>query len=140
MYYRWMGALVILVMLTNALSRSIRLSPLRKPDRILGAGFGVLCTWAVLGTAFLFYGYLGPRQLPPAIEGSATFPPIRDMAMICANCLPMSLHAAMMFSTSCFRYCFDGGTTSLPSTACNTCSSERVLPSMAVVAAAPLAK
>ncbi len=87
----FVGALVILVMLTNALSRSIRLSPLRKPDRILGAGFGVLCTWAVLGTAFLFYGYLGPRQLPPAIEGSATFPPIRDMAMFIEPYMPPGL-------------------------------------------------
>ena len=62
----FVAALIVLVMLTNALSRSVRGSPLAKPDRILGAGFGVLCAWVAVGTAFLFYGYLGPRALPPA--------------------------------------------------------------------------
>ena len=57
----FVAALIVLVMLTNALSRSVRSSPLGKPDRILGAGFGVLCAWVAIGTAFLFYGYLGPR-------------------------------------------------------------------------------
>ena len=41
----FVGALIVLVMVTNALSRAIRLSPLNKPDRILGAGFGVICAW-----------------------------------------------------------------------------------------------
>ncbi len=52
----FVAALIVLIMLTNMLSRSVRASPLGKPDRILGAGFGVLCAWVALGTAFLFYG------------------------------------------------------------------------------------
>jgi hypothetical protein len=75
-------------MLTNALSRSIRTGPLGKPDKILGAGFGVLCSWVAIGTAFLFYGYLGPRQLPPAVEGGATFPMIKEMANFVEPYLP----------------------------------------------------
>src|SRR5215468_3385541 len=84
----FVGALIILVMLTNALSRSIRTGPLGKPDKILGAGFGVLCAWVAIGTAFLFYGYLGPRQLPPAVEGAATFPMIKEMANFVEPYLP----------------------------------------------------
>jgi len=84
----FVGALIVLVMLTNALSRSIKSSPLGKPDRILGAGFGVLCAWVVLGAAFLFYGYLGPRSLPPAVEGAATFPMIKEMANFVEPQLP----------------------------------------------------
>jgi uncharacterized membrane protein required for colicin V production len=84
----FIGALVVLVMLTNAVSRSIRASPLGKPDRVLGAGFGVLLAWAAMGTAFLFYGYLGPRQLPPPVEGGATFPMIKEMAMFVEPYLP----------------------------------------------------
>jgi len=84
----FVGALIILVMLTNALSRSIRTGPLGKPDKILGAGFGVLCAWVAIGTAFLFYGYLGPRQLPPAVEGAATFPMIKEMASFVEPYLP----------------------------------------------------
>jgi len=84
----FVGALIILVMLTNALSRSIRTGPLGKPDKILGAGFGVLCAWVAIGTAFLFYGYLGPRQLPPAVEGAATFPMIKEMATFVEPYLP----------------------------------------------------
>ena len=76
----FVAALIVLVMLTNALSRSVRSGPLGKPDRILGGAFGVLCAWVAIGTAFLFYGYLGPRQLPPAVEGGATFPMIKEMA------------------------------------------------------------
>jgi uncharacterized membrane protein required for colicin V production len=84
----FVGALIVLVMLTNALSRSVRASPLAKPDRILGAGFGLLCTWVALGTAFLFYTYLGPRQLPPPVEGGATFPLIKEMATFVEPWLP----------------------------------------------------
>ena len=84
----FVGALIILVMLTNALLRSIRTGPLGKPDKILGAGFGVLCAWVAIGTAFLFYGYLGPRQLPPAVEGGATFPMIKEMATFVEPYLP----------------------------------------------------
>ena len=84
----FVAALVVLVMLTNALSRSIRSSPLGKPDRILGAGFGVLCAWVAIGAAFLFYGYLGPRTLPPAVEGAATFPMVKEMANFVEPFLP----------------------------------------------------
>ena len=84
----FVAALIVLVMLTNALSRSIRSSPLGKPDRILGAGFGVLCAWVAVGLAFLFYGYLGPRTLPPAVEGAATFPMIKEMATFVEPYLP----------------------------------------------------
>ncbi|SJZ57679.1 Uncharacterized membrane protein, required for colicin V production [Enhydrobacter aerosaccus] len=84
----FVGALIVLVMLTNAFSRSIKAGPLAKPDRILGAGFGVLCTWVVLGTIFLFYSYLGPKQLPPAVEAGATFPLIREMASFVEPYLP----------------------------------------------------
>ena len=84
----FVAALIVLVMLTNALSRSVRSSPLAKPDRILGAGFGVLCAWVAVGTAFLFYGYLGPRALPPAVEGGATFPMIKEMANFVEPYLP----------------------------------------------------
>lgn len=84
----FVGALIVLIMLTSVLSRSIRSSPLGQPDRILGAGFGVLCAWVAMGTAFLFYGYLGPRQLPPAVEGAASFPMIREMATFVEPHLP----------------------------------------------------
>lgn len=84
----FVAALIVLVMLTNAISRSIRSGPLGRPDRILGAGFGVLCAWVVVGTAFLFYGYLGPRALPPAVEGGATFPMIKEMANFVEPFLP----------------------------------------------------
>jgi uncharacterized membrane protein required for colicin V production len=87
----FVGALIVLVMLTNAFSRSIRASPLAKPDRILGAGFGALCAWAAMGLAFLFYGYLGPKALPPAVEGGATFPMIKDMANFEEPYLPPGL-------------------------------------------------
>jgi uncharacterized membrane protein required for colicin V production len=84
----FVGALIVLVMLTSALSRAVRASPLAKPDRILGAGFGVLCAWATMGTAFLFYTYLGPKALPPPVEGGATFPLIKDMANFVEPYLP----------------------------------------------------
>jgi len=84
----FVAALIVLIMLTNALSRSVRASPLGKPDRILGAGFGVLCAWVAMGAAFLFYGYLGPRALPPAVEGGATFPMIKEMANFVEPQLP----------------------------------------------------
>lgn len=84
----FVGALIVLVMLSNAFSRSIRASPLAKPDRILGAGFGAVCAWVVMGTAFLFYTYLGPRSLPPPVEGAATFPMIKDMANFVEPYLP----------------------------------------------------
>ena len=84
----FVGALIILVMLTNAFSRSVRASPLAKPDRILGAGFGALCAWVAMGATFLFYTYLGPKALPPPVEGGATFPMIKEMAMFVEPYLP----------------------------------------------------
>lgn len=76
----FVAALIVLVILTNALSRAIRLSPLNKPDRILGAGFGVLCAWVAMGVAFLFFTYLGPKPIPAVVEGGATYPMIKEMA------------------------------------------------------------
>jgi membrane protein required for colicin V production len=84
----FVASLIVLVMLTNAFSRSIRASPLARPDKILGAGFGVLCAWVGIGTLFLFYSYLGPKQLPPPVEGGATFPLIKDMASFVEPYLP----------------------------------------------------
>ena len=92
----FVAALIVLVMLTNALSRSIKASPLGKPDRILGAGFGVLCAWVVVGAAFLFYGYLGPRTLPPAVEGAATFPMVKEMATFIEPNLPTGFRNRLM--------------------------------------------
>ena len=84
----FVGALIVMVMVANAFSRSVRASPLAKPDRILGAGFGVLCTWVAIGTAFLFYSYLGPKSLPAPVEGGATFPMIKEMANFVEPWLP----------------------------------------------------
>jgi len=84
----FVAALIVLIMLTSVLSRSIRSSPLGRPDKILGAGFGVLCAWVAMGAAFLFYGYLGPRQLPPAVEGAARFPMISEMSTFVEPYLP----------------------------------------------------
>ena len=72
----------------KTLSRSVRASPLGKPDRILGAGFGVLCAWVAVGTAFLFYTYLGPKTLPAPVEAGATFPMIKEMASFVEPQLP----------------------------------------------------
>lgn len=107
----FVAALIVLIILTNALSRSVRNSQLGKPDRILGAGFGVLCAWVALGTAFLFYGYLGPRQLPPAVEGGATFPMIREMATFVEPQLPPG------FRTRLQRPGMDSGAIPVPSPA-----------------------
>jgi len=107
----FVGALIVLVILTSALSRAVRASPLGKPDRILGAGFGVLCAWVAMGSAFLFYGYLGPRQLPPVVEGGATFPLIKEMANFVEPYLPPG------FRTRLQRPGMDVGATSLPSPA-----------------------
>jgi hypothetical protein len=99
------AALIILVMLTNTLSRSIKASPLRRPDTILGAGFGVLCAWVGLGSVFLFYSYLGPKQLPPPVEAGATFPAIKDMASFVEPYLPTGFRTRLQRS---------GGTDALP--------------------------
>jgi uncharacterized membrane protein required for colicin V production len=107
----FVAALVVLVMLTNALSRSVRASPLGKPDRILGAGFGVLCAWVAIGFAFLFYGYLGPRTLPPAVEAAATFPMIKEMANFVEPHLPAG------FRTRLQRPGMDTGAATSPSPA-----------------------
>lgn len=91
----FVGALIILVMLANALSRAIRVSPLNNPDRILGAGFGVICAWAAMGLAFLFYTYLGPKPIPSVVEGAASFPMIRDMANFLEPRLPEGFRARL---------------------------------------------
>jgi membrane protein required for colicin V production len=106
----FVAALIVLVMLTNALSRSVRSGPLGKPDRILGGAFGVLCAWVALGTAFLFYGYLGPRQLPPAVEGGATFPMIKEMANFVEPFLPTGFRTRLSGRGSS-----DTGSSSAPS-------------------------
>jgi membrane protein required for colicin V production len=84
----FVGALIVFVLLTNLLSRAIRASPLARPDRILGAGFGVVCAWVAMGAAFLFYNYVGPKPLPPPVEGGATFPLIKEMAGFVDTYLP----------------------------------------------------
>jgi membrane protein required for colicin V production len=110
----FVGALIVLVMLTNAITRSVRAGPLGRPDSILGAGFGVLCAWAVMGTTFLFYTYLGPRALPPAVEGGATFPLIREMAGFVEPYLPPGFRTRLQGRGG------DSGTSSVPSPADNT--------------------
>jgi uncharacterized membrane protein required for colicin V production len=105
----FVGALIVLVMLTNAFSRSIRASPLAKPDRILGAAFGALCAWVALGTMFLFYSYLvGPKTLPPPVEAGATFPMIKDMANFVEPFLPPGFRTRMQRPTG------DSGTIPMP--------------------------
>jgi uncharacterized membrane protein required for colicin V production len=108
----FVGALIVLVMLTNAITRSVRAGPLGRPDSILGAGFGVLCAWVVMGTAFLFYGYLGPHSLPPAVEGGATFPLIKEMAGFVEPYLPPGFRTRLQGRGS-----GDSGSTPLPSPA-----------------------
>ncbi|MBV8394120.1 MAG: CvpA family protein [Alphaproteobacteria bacterium] len=105
----FVGALIVLVMLTNAFSRSIKASPLAKPDRILGAAFGALCAWIALGTLFLFYSYLGPKSLPPVVEAGATFPMIKDMATFVEPFLPPGLRTRMQRAPG------DSGTIPMPS-------------------------
>jgi len=106
----FVAALIVLVMLTNAISRSVRGSPLGRPDRILGAGFGVLCAWVAVGTGFLFWGYLGPRTLPPAVEGGATFPMIKEMANFVEPYLPPGFRTRLQG-----RGGIDTGSITLPS-------------------------
>jgi membrane protein required for colicin V production len=108
----FVGALIVLVMLTNAFSRSVRASPLARPDRILGAGFGAVCAWVAMGTTFLFYTYLGPKTLPPPVEGGATFPMIRDMANFVEPLLPPGFRTRMQKSGS-----LDPSSTPVPSPA-----------------------
>jgi membrane protein required for colicin V production len=91
----FVAALIVLVMVTNTLSRAIRVSPLARPDKILGAGFGVLCAWVAIGTLFLFYSYLGPKQLPPPVEAGATFPLIKDMANFVEPYLPQGFRTRL---------------------------------------------
>jgi membrane protein required for colicin V production len=96
----FVAALIVLVMLANALSRAVKTSPLRRPDAILGAGFGVLCAWVALGAAFLFYSYLGPKTLPPVVEAGATFPAIKDMATFVEPYLPPGFRTRLQHSGS----------------------------------------
>ena len=91
----FVAALIVLVIATNALSRTIRSSPLNKPDHILGAGFGVVCAWVAMGVAFLFFTYLGPKPIPSVVESGATFPLIRDMANFVEPRLPAGFRARL---------------------------------------------
>lgn len=102
-------ALIVLVIATNALSRAIRMSPLNKPDHILGGGFGVICAWVAMGVAYLFFTYLGPKPVPSVIESAATFPLIRDMANYVEPYLPAGFRARLTQKP-------DAGTGSAPST------------------------
>lgn len=91
----FVAALIVLVMATSALSRTIRMSPLNKPDHILGAGFGVICAWVAMGVGFLFFTYLGPKPIPPVVESAATFPLIREMANYVEPHLPAGFRARL---------------------------------------------
>ena len=91
----FVAALIVLVIATNALSRTIRVSPLNKPDHILGGGFGVICAWVAMGVAYLFFTYLGPKPIPPVVESGATFPLIRDMAAYVEPYLPLGFRARL---------------------------------------------
>jgi membrane protein required for colicin V production len=124
----FVAALIVLVMLTNTLSRSIKASPLRRPDAILGAGFGVLCAWVALGSVFLFYSYLGPKQLPPPVEAGATFPAIKDMANFVEPYLPPGFRTRLQRS---------GGTDNLPSIPTPTMPSGTQDPSLPANPASP---
>lgn len=95
----FVAALIILVMVTSALSRTIRMSPLNKPDHILGAGFGVICAWVAMGVAFLLFTYLGPKPIPPVVESAATFPLIREMANFVEPHLPAGFKARLAQKT-----------------------------------------
>ena len=95
--------------LANALSRAVRLSPLNRPDRILGAGFGVICAWVAMGVAFLLYTYLGPKPIPSVVEGGATFPMIREMAEFIEPHLPPGFRTRLTQKPN-----FDPGSIQLP--------------------------
>jgi uncharacterized membrane protein required for colicin V production len=105
----FVAALIVLVIIANALSRAVRLSPLNKPDRILGAGFGVICAWAAMGVAFLLYTYLGPKPIPPVVEAGATFPMIREMANFIEPQLPPGFRTRLTQKPN-----FDPGSIQLP--------------------------
>jgi membrane protein required for colicin V production len=91
----FVAALIVLVIATNALSRTIRMSPLNKPDHILGGGFGVICAWVAMGVAYLFFTYLGPKPIPDVIQNGATFPLIRDMGNYVEPYLPQGFKARL---------------------------------------------
>lgn len=91
----FVAALIVLVIATNALSRTIRMSPLNKPDRILGGGFGIICSWVAMGVAFLMFTYLGPKPIPAVVEGAATFPMIKEMANYVEPYLPAGFRSRL---------------------------------------------
>jgi membrane protein required for colicin V production len=105
----FVAALIVLVIATNALSRAVRMSPLNKPDRILGAGFGVVCAWVAMGVAFLLFSYLGPKPMPAVVEGGATFPLIKEMANYVEPHLPPGFRTRLTQ-----RPDFDPGNIQLP--------------------------
>jgi uncharacterized membrane protein required for colicin V production len=108
----FVGALIVLVMLSSAFSRTVRAGPLAKPDRILGAGFGALCAWVAMGMVFLFYTYLGPKTLPPPVEGGSTFPLIKEMAQFVEPYLPPGFRTRLQRPGT-----IDPGSISIPSPA-----------------------
>jgi membrane protein required for colicin V production len=91
----FVAALIVLVIATNALSRTIRMSPLNKPDRILGGGFGVVCAWVAMGVAYLLFTYLGPKSLPEVVEKGTTFPLVKDMANYVEPYLPAGFRSRL---------------------------------------------
>lgn len=132
----FVGALIVLIMLTSVVSRSIRTGPLGRPDRILGAGFGVLCAWVAMGTAFLFYGYLGPRQLPPAVEGAASFPMIREMATFVEPQLPSGFRNRLQ-RPGMESGVIPGSSTAAPRSAPSTVAPSDATPAVPATPAAP---
>jgi uncharacterized membrane protein required for colicin V production len=91
----FVAALIVLVIATNALSRTIRMSPLNTPDRIIGGGFGVVCAWVAMGVAYLLFTYLGPKTLPEVVEKGATFPLIKNMADYAEPHLPAGFRSRL---------------------------------------------
>jgi len=71
------------------------MSPLNKPDHILGGGFGVICAWVAMGVAYLFFTYLGPKPVPEVVQNSKTFPLIEDMAKFVEPYLPQGFRARL---------------------------------------------
>jgi len=91
----FVAALIVFVMLNNALSSYVRAGPLAKSDRILRACFGVLCVWVAMGTGLLFYSSMGSKEMPSAVEGGATFPLLKQMANFIEPYLPTGVRTRL---------------------------------------------
>lgn len=71
-------ALMVLTMISTAIGKLVRASPLRIPDRVLGLGFGALCGGLLLSTALLFYRYISTQAEPPRIIKEAwSYPTVK---------------------------------------------------------------